>query len=61
LGKRALNVGRIAAGFKTHSRIVVRGQRAEYPILERSEIADDVVRAIREEFPWVAVNEPAEG
>jgi len=35
--------------------------RAEYPILERSEIADDVARAIREEFPWVAVNGPAEG
>ncbi len=26
--------------------------RAEYPILERLEIAADVVRAIREEFPW---------
>jgi hypothetical protein len=44
------------------SRGAISGKlRAEYPILERSEIADDVVRAIREEFPWVAVNEPAEG
>jgi hypothetical protein len=27
---------------------------SEYPILERPEIAEDVVRAIREEFPWTA-------
>jgi len=26
--------------------------RAEYPILERAEIAEDIVRTIREEFPW---------
>jgi hypothetical protein len=26
--------------------------RAEYPILDRAEIADEVVRAIRAEFPW---------
>jgi hypothetical protein len=25
---------------------------AEYPILERPEIAEDVVTAVREEFPW---------
>jgi hypothetical protein len=25
---------------------------AQYSILEREEIAEDVVRAIREEFPW---------
>jgi Fic family protein len=31
--------------------------RTEYPILQRAEIADDVVRAIREEFPWTAANE----
>jgi len=31
--------------------------RAEYPILARPEIADDVVRAIREEFPWANSNE----
>jgi hypothetical protein len=31
--------------------------RTEYPILERTEIADDVVRAIREEFPWTAAND----
>ncbi len=30
--------------------------RAEYPILERPEVAEDVVRAVREEFPWT--NEP---
>jgi hypothetical protein len=27
--------------------------RSEYPILARSEIAEDVIRAIREEFPWM--------
>jgi hypothetical protein len=31
---------------------------AEYPILERPEIAEDVVRAVQEEFPWTA-HEPA--
>ena len=36
------------------SRGVITGKlRAEHPLLERSEIADDVVRAVREEFPWV--------
>ncbi len=40
------------------SRGAISGKlRKEYPILERAEIADDVVRAIREEFPWAAVNE----
>ncbi len=35
------------------SRGTISGKlRAEYPILERAEIAEDVVRAIREEFPW---------
>lgn len=39
------------------SRGTVSGKlRAEYPILDRPEIADDVVRAIREEFPWTAAN-----
>jgi hypothetical protein len=39
------------------SRGTISGKlRAEYPILERSEIAEDVVRAIREEFPWTGVN-----
>jgi hypothetical protein len=28
--------------------------RAEYPILERPEIAEDVVLAVQEEFPWTA-------
>lgn len=37
------------------SRGTISGKlRAEYPILERPEIADDVVRAVREEFPWTA-------
>ena len=40
------------------SRGAISGKlRADYPILERVEIADDVVRAIREEFPWTAANE----
>lgn len=35
------------------SRGAISGKlRAEYPILDRREIAEDVVRAIREEFPW---------
>ncbi|WP_129775677.1 hypothetical protein [Peristeroidobacter soli] len=35
------------------SRGTVSGKlRAEYPILQREEIAQDVVTAIREEFPW---------
>lgn len=37
------------------SRGTVSGKlRAEHPILDRPEIAEDVVRAIREEFPWTA-------
>jgi len=41
------------------SRGTISGKlRAEYPILDRSEIAEDVVRAVREEFPWTAANEP---
>ena len=40
------------------SRGTISGKlRAEYPMLERAEIADDVVRAIREEFPWTATSE----
>jgi hypothetical protein len=40
------------------SRGAISGKlRAEYPMLERAESADDVVRAIREEFPWTATNE----
>ena len=40
------------------SRGTISGKlRTEYPILERPEIAEDVVRAIREEFPWSAANE----
>jgi Fic/DOC family len=35
------------------SRGAISGKlRAEYPILERPEIAEDVVAAVREEFPW---------
>lgn len=35
------------------SRGVISGKlRAEHPILDRPEIAEDVVCAIREEFPW---------
>jgi hypothetical protein len=34
--------------------------RAEHPLLERSEIADDVVRAIREEFPWASAADSAQ-
>jgi hypothetical protein len=41
------------------SRGTISGKlRAEYPILERQEIAEDVVRAVQEEFPWTA-HEPA--
>lgn len=41
------------------SRGTISGKlRAEYPILARPEIAEDVVRAVREEFPWTA-GEPA--
>ena len=37
------------------SRGTISGKlRAEHPMLERAEIAEDVVRAIREEFPWEA-------
>ena len=37
------------------SRGTISGKlRAEYPILERPEIAADVVRAVGEEFPWSA-------
>src|ERR1700722_459806 len=40
------------------SRGTISGKlRAEYPILERPEIAEDVIRAVREEFPWSAANE----
>ena len=33
--------------------------RAEHPILERPEVAEDVMRAVREEFPWTTTSEPA--
>jgi hypothetical protein len=37
------------------SRGVISGKlRHEYPILERPEIAADVVQAVREEFPWIS-------
>jgi hypothetical protein len=40
------------------SRGAISGKlRAEYPILERPEIAADVVRAIQEEFPWQLIEE----
>jgi hypothetical protein len=40
------------------SRGTISGKlRAEYPMLERPEVAEDVVRAIREEFPWTAIKE----
>jgi hypothetical protein len=44
------------------SRGVISGKlRAEYPILERNEIAEDVLRAVREEFPWSGTGDaPAE-
>ena len=39
------------------SRGVISGKlRKEHPILERPEIAADVVQAIREEFPWTSAN-----
>lgn len=42
------------------SRGTISGKlRAEYPVLERPEIAEDVVRAVREAFPWPVANEPA--
>jgi hypothetical protein len=35
------------------SRGTISGKlRSEYPMLERDEIGADVIRAIREEFPW---------
>lgn len=35
------------------SRGLISGKlRAEHPLLERPEVAQDVVRAVREEFPW---------
>ncbi len=34
--------------------------RAEYPVLERQEILDDVVSAIREEFPWLGAGSDSE-
>jgi hypothetical protein len=38
------------------SRGTISGKlRSEYPVLERPEIAEDVVRAVREEFPWSSV------
>jgi hypothetical protein len=41
------------------SRGTISGKlRAEHPILERPEIAEDVVRAIKEEFPWTSAGEP---
>ena len=41
------------------SRGVIGGKlRAEYPILERREIAEDVLRAVREEFPWAGASDP---
>jgi hypothetical protein len=41
------------------SRGAISGKlRAEHPILERPEIAEDVIRTVREEFPWTAANEP---
>jgi hypothetical protein len=37
------------------SRGIISGKlRHEYPILERPEIAEDVVQTIREEFPWAS-------
>jgi hypothetical protein len=42
------------------SRGVISGKlRTEHPLLERSEIAEDVVRAIREEFPWADATDSA--
>ena len=39
------------------SRGTIIGKLREYPTLERAGIAEDVVRAIREEFPWTAIDE----
>jgi hypothetical protein len=37
------------------SRGIISGKlRAQHPVLDRTEIAENVVRAIREEFPWAA-------
>jgi hypothetical protein len=42
------------------ARGVISGKlRAEYPILERPAIAADVVRVVREEFPWTGAPDPA--
>ena len=40
------------------SRGTISGKlRSEYPVLERPEIAEDVVRAVREEFPWTSADD----
>jgi hypothetical protein len=44
------------------SRGTISGKlRAEYPILERAQIAEDVIRAVREEFPWTVPDDPRSG
>jgi hypothetical protein len=41
------------------SRGTISGKlRVEHPILERPEIAEDVVRAVKEEFPWTSADAP---
>jgi hypothetical protein len=40
-----------------HEKTISGKLRAEYPLLERSEIVEDVIRAVREEFPWAAATE----
>lgn len=45
---------RIIRSVRESRGTISRKLRSEYPILERPEIAEDVVRAIREEFPWAA-------
>jgi hypothetical protein len=37
------------------SRGIISGKlKAQHPVLDRAEIAENVVRAIHEEFPWAA-------
>lgn len=40
------------------SRGTISGKlQKEHPLLERPEIAEDIVRAIREEFPWTSAGD----
>ena len=48
---------RIIRSVRESRGTIIGKLRAEYPTLERAGIAEDVVRAIREEFPWTAIDE----